>query len=313
VVDSRLNITAAATRMHSSQPGISRQLRLLEEELGLKIFVRQGRALARLTPAGAQVIEHTQRVLDQINCIKGLSVEIGNEDAGSLSIATTHTQARYVLPPVISHFRERYPEVKLHLHQGTSEQIAEQINADRVDLAIASGHSDLYKDLTLLPCYRWHRTIIVPRAHPLAGQPRPTLADLAHYPLITYTFSVSGPSSLHELFAGAGLEPNVVLTARDADVIKTYVRIGLGVGIVASVAVDAEADPDLVAIDAAHLFPTHTTWLGVRRATLLRRYMYDFIRLFAPHLDRRRVDDARDAPDAPALEKLFSGVALPQR
>jgi LysR family cys regulon transcriptional activator len=313
VVDSGLNITAAANRMHTSQPGVSRQLKLLEDELGFKIFKRQGRALTQVTPAGAQVIERAQRVLHELRSIRRLADELGNENSGELSIGTTHTQARYVLPDVIRAFRARYPDVKLHLHQGTSEQIAELIDADRIDFAIATGSTELFKELTQLPCYRWHRTIIVPRDHPLAQLRRPSLCDLAAYPLITYTFSFAGPSSLNEIFAEAGVEPNVALTARDADIIKTYVRLGLGVGIVASVAVDREEDADLIAIDATHLLPEHTTWIGFRRATMLRRYMYDFMQLLAPHLERRRVDRAREAADTQALARLFADTPLPVR
>jgi LysR family cys regulon transcriptional activator len=313
VVDSGLNITAAANRAHTSQPGISRQLKLLEEELGFQLFARHGRSLAKLTPAGTQVLARAQRVMHELRSIKRLAEEMGDERTGSLSIGTTHTQARYVLPGVISAFRKRYPDVKLHLQQGTSEQIAEMIQSDRVDFAIATGGGELFRALTLLPCYRWHRTLIVPRGHPLATRTQPTLEELAQFPLITYSFSFTGPSSLGELFASAGLEPNFALTARDADVIKTYVRIGLGVGIVASVAVDPAVDTDLVSIDLQHLLPAHTTWLGFRKSVLLRRFMYDFIEEFAGHLDRRRVDRAREAATQEHVDRLFAEVELPQR
>jgi LysR family cys regulon transcriptional activator len=292
VAQSGLNITAAAQKLHTSQPGVSKQIKLLEDELGFQIFVREGRNLTRITPAGQQVIERALKILQEAQSIRDLSTELRDEGRGSLSIGTTHTQARYVLPSVISEFRNRYPNVRLNLHQGTSEQIAEMVAHDRIDCAIATGSDHLYSDLTLMPCYRWHRTVIVPHDHPLASAGRLTFKALAAYPLVTYTFSFTGPSSLHEAFAKAGLTPNVAITARDADVIQTYVRLGLGVGIVAHMAIEPN-DPDLTSIEAGHLFPAHTTWIGFRRGTLLRKYMYDFAQLLAPHLDRRLVDRAQ--------------------
>jgi LysR family cys regulon transcriptional activator len=312
VAENGLNITAAALKLHTSQPGVSKQLKLLEEELGFQIFLREGRSLTRMTPVGAQIVERAQRILHELKSIRRLSDDLRNEAGGVLSIGTTHTQARYVLPQVIRAFRERYPEVKLHLHQGTSEQIAEMMDADQIDFAIATGSHELFPEVVKLPCYRWYRTVVVPQQHPLANEKKLTLKLLAQHPLITYTFSFSGPSSLQQLFAAANLEPNVVLTARDADVIKTYVRLGLGVGIVAHMAMDA-TDTDLVTLDAHHLFPVHMTWIGFRRGLLLRKYMYEFIQLLAPHADRRTIDKARELPDNEAVAKLFADVALPLR
>jgi LysR family cys regulon transcriptional activator len=312
VAQSGLNITAAAQKLHTSQPGVSKQIKLLEDELGFQIFVREGRNLTRITSAGQQVIDRALRILQEASAIRSLSTELRDEGKGSLSIGTTHTQARYVLPDVIREFRGSYPQVRLNLHQGTSEQIAEMVASDRIDCAIATGSEHLFTDLTLLPCYRWHRTVIVPRGHPLAAAGRLTFKALAAYPLITYTFSFTGPSSLHEAFARASLSPNVAITARDADVIQTYVRLGLGVGIVAHMAVD-EHDPDLVAIDASHLFSPHVTWLGFRRGTLLRKYMYEFAHLLAPHLDRRLVDRAHRAASAEEVAALFAETVLPER
>ena len=312
VAQNGLNITAAAHKLHTSQPGVSKQIKLLEDELGFQIFVREGRNLTRITPAGQQVIERALRILQEAQSIRDLSTELRDEGKGSLSIGTTHTQARYVLPDVIREFRARYPQVRLNLHQGTSEQIAEMVASDRIDCAIATGSEGLFTDLTLMPCYRWHRTVIVPRGHALANGGKLTLRALSAFPLITYTFSFTGPSSLHEAFAKAALVPNVAITARDADVIQTYVRLGLGVGIVAHMAVDPE-DPDLVAVEAAHVFASHTTWLGFRRGTLLRKYMYDFAQLLAPHLDRRLVDRAHRAASAEEVAQLFGDIALPER
>ncbi|MET0280240.1 MAG: LysR substrate-binding domain-containing protein, partial [Steroidobacteraceae bacterium] len=277
-----LSVTNAAAALGTSQPAISRALKELEKELGFDLFVREGRSFARITPEGVKVLEYAARALAEIDSLRAVAADLNQDARGMLSIATTHTQARYVLPPVIQAFRKRYPEVDLHLHQGTSEQISEMVSSDRVQLAIATGSEALFPELVLLPVYRWHRQVIVPKTHPLArpGAPRLTLQILEKYPLVTYVFSFTGPSSLETLFAREGLKPRVALTARDSDVIKTYVRLGMGVGIVASVAFEPEADADLVMLDAAHLFPIHTTWVGFRRGTLLRNYAYDFMQLF---------------------------------
>jgi LysR family transcriptional regulator, cys regulon transcriptional activator len=313
IAQSGLNITAAAQKLHTSQPGVSKQIKLLEDELGFQIFVREGRTLTRITAAGQQVIERALRILQEAQSIRDLSTELRDEGRGSLSLGTTHTQARYVLPDVIREFRGSYPQVRLNLHQGTSEQIAEMVAQDRIDCAIATGSEHLFTDLTIMPCYRWKRTVIVPRDHPLATSGRLTLKALANHPLVTYTFSFTGPSSLHEAFAKSGLVPNVAITARDADVIKTYVRLGLGVGIVASMAIDPSEDADLVALDASHLFNAHTTWIGFRRGTLLRKYMYEFAHLLAPHLDRRLVERAHRLASAAEVATLFEDAELPQR
>jgi LysR family cys regulon transcriptional activator len=312
VAQSDLNITAAASKLCTTQPAVSKQLRLLEDELGFRIFVRKGRALINVTPPGHRVIECALRILRETQNIRGVSVEFRDEAAGSLSIGTTHTQARYVLPSVIARFRELYPRVQFHLHQGTSEQIAEMAHTNRIDLAIATGGASLFPNFLLLPCYRWYRQIIVPPDHPLARVERPTLEQLAAYPIVTYVFSFTGPSSLYSIFAERGLRPNVALTARDADVIMTYVRMGLGVGIIAGMALQEDA-VGLVRIDASHLFPAHTTWVGFHRDTLLRHYTYEFLRLLASHLDRRVVDRARSAATQAEVDSLFAGVELPLR
>ena len=313
VAQNDLNLTAAASRVGATQPAVSKQLKLLEQELGFNIFVRAGRSLSRITAPGERVVEHALRILREAQNIRGISEELKDGQRGSLSIGTTHTQARYVLPEVIRRFREKYPEVQLHLHQGTSEQIAEMAGLDRIDFAIATGSQALFDKYVLLPCYQWQRRIVVPLNHPLAVLPKPSLEDLAAYPLVTYVFSFSGPSSLHEVFARAGLRPKVALTARDSDVIKTYVRLGLGVGLVADVALDPKLDSDLASIDAAHLFPTHTTWVGFVKEGVLRKYMYDFLHLLGRHLSRSLVERAASCPSQEAVDALFEGVKLPQR
>lgn len=312
IVQNGLNITAAARVLHTSQPGISKQIKLLEEELGFQIFEREGRNVTRVTAPGEQVIEHARRLMEEAENIRRLSSDFRDESRGSMSIATTHTQARYVLPPIIQKFRVKYPKVDLHLHQGTSEQIADLAAANRVDFSIATGSDDLFPSLALMPCFRWHRDVVVPRNHPLATNRKPTLRQISEYPIVTYVFSFTGRSSLTELFEREGLEPEVALTARDSDVIKTYVRLGLGVGIVASMSIDEKEDPDLVAIDGAHLFPELVTWIGVRRGRLLRGYMYEFIRLFAPHLTRRLVDQALRARESAGVATIFGEVQVPR-
>jgi LysR family cys regulon transcriptional activator len=311
VAQNELSITAAAAKLHTTQPAVSKQLRLLEDELGFNIFVRNGRAFAKITAPGERVVQCALRILREAQNIKGISAEFKDQGRGTLSIGTTHTQARYVLPPVIREFRARYPDVQFHLHQGTSEQIAQMAYTNRIDLAIATGSRVLFDQFVLLPCYRWNRRIIVPNDHPLANVADVSLEQLAAYPIVTYVFSFTGPSSLHEAFAAQGLRPDIALTARDADVIKRYVRLGLGVGIIADVALEQDRDADLVSIDASGLFPVLTTWIGFARDTLLRRYMYDFVSLLAPHLTRRLVDRAGQSRSQAEVDELFANVALP--
>ncbi|HVF16339.1 MAG TPA: LysR substrate-binding domain-containing protein, partial [Steroidobacteraceae bacterium] len=295
----------------TSQPGVSKQLKQLEDELGFPIFLRQGRTLTKVTPAGKRVIDRALKVLKEVQSIKRLAEEQKGDGRGSLAIGTTHTQARYVLPQVIRRFRERFPDVELHLHQGTSEQIADMASRDRTDFAINTGSQDMFTNLVLLPCYRWHRRVVVPQGHPLANESKLTIEILGKYPIVTYVFGFTGPSSLQQIFARAGITPHVALTARDADVIKTYVRLGLGVGIVASMSIDPREDSDLVSIDASHLFPAHLTWVGFHQGALLRGYMYDFLQTLAPHLTKRLVDRSGNASSQAEVEALFADVTLP--
>lgn len=313
IADNGLNITAAAERLYTSQPAVSKQLKLLEEELGLQLFTRKGKSLSGITPAGDKVIERARIVMREVDNIGSLASDYYEEEQGSLSIATTHTQARYVLPDVIGKFRELYPGVSLNLHQGTSEQIADMVAANDIDFAIATGSRELFGTLLLIPSYRWDRKILVPVGHELAALDRSiTLEDLAEHPLVTYVFSFGGQSSLKQAFAEKGLEPDVVFTARDADVIKTYVRMGLGVGIVASMALGKNED-DLVAIDAEGLFPRSTTWIGYPRDAVLRRYMIDFISLFAPHVDKPQLEHVRKAKTQQEIDAMFGEADLPLR
>jgi len=314
IVDNGLNITAAAERLYTSQPGVSKQLKLLEEELGLQLFVRKGKSLGSVTTAGEQVIGRARVIMQEVENIRSLASDYYHEEEGTLSIATTHTQARYVLPGVIREFRDRYPDVNLNLHQGTSEQIADMVHANEIDFAIATGSHELFGDLFLVPSYHWDRKIIVPKNHELASLDRKlTLEDLAEHPLVTYVFSFGGQSSLKRAFADRGLEPDVVFTARDADVIKTYVRMGLGVGIVASMAEDRDDNKDLAALDAEGLFPRSTTWIGFRRDIVLRRYLLDFVQLFAPHITSDQLEQTRHVRSQSEIDELFKNSKLPVR
>ena len=314
IADNGLNITAAAERLYTSQPGVSKQLKLLEEELGLQLFTRKGKSLGSITAAGEQVIERARLIMQEVENIRSLASDYYQEEEGTLSIATTHTQARYVLPGVIKEFRKRYPRVSLNLHQGTSEQIADMVAANEIDFAIATGSHELFANLLLVPSYRWDRKILVPNDHALAKLDRKlTLHDLAEYPLVTYVFSFGGQSSLKKAFSKEGLEPDVVFTARDADVIKTYVRMGLGVGIVASMAEDCDDRKDLTAIDAEGLFPRSTTWIGFRKDGVMRRYMFDFARLFAPHISASRLEEIRHARSQEDINRLYADADLPIR
>jgi len=314
IVDNGLNITAAAERLYTSQPGVSKQLKLLEEELGLQLFTRKGKSLGGVTAAGQQVIDRARLIMQEVENIRSLASDYYHEEEGTLSIATTHTQARYVLPDVVREFRKRYPRVSLNLHQGTSEQIADMVSANEIDFAIATGSRDLFSDLLLVPSYRWDRKILVPNDHDLAKLKRKlSLHDLAKYPLVTYVFSFGGQSSLKKAFSNEGLEPDVVFTARDADVIKTYVRMGLGVGIVASMAEDCDDKKDLTAIDAEGLFPRSTTWIGFRKDAVLRRFMLDFIQLFAPHITANQLEEMRHVRSQDDIDRLYARSELPVR
>lgn len=292
-----LNVTAAAEALFTSQPGVSKQIRLLEEELGVDIFLRNGKHLAEITPAGRRILEYTSRLLAEVENIRNIAGEFRDTDRGDLVIATTHTQARYALPPIVQKFRARYPKVSLHLHQGSPPQIAKMAAEGLADFAIATEAMEHYEQLVMLPCYRWNRCVLVKPDHPLAASKKLTLKEVAQYPLVTYTFGFTGRSTLDQAFAAQALKPDVVLTAVDADVIKTYVRAGLGIGIVAEMAYDERLDKDLVRLPAGHLFESSTTHIGFRHGSFLRGYMYDFIAIFAPHLTRAIIDELAAIPD----------------
>lgn len=313
VAHHELNVSATAQSLYTSQPGISKQIRLLEDELGVEIFSRSGKHFTRITPAGQAIIEMAGEILRRVDDIRQVAQEFSNERKGSLSIATTHTQARYVLPAVISRFREHFPDVTLNVSQGSPMQIAEAAATGSVDFAIATEGLEHFADLVMMPCYRWNRAIVVPKGHPLAKASRLELADVAREPIVTYVFGFTGRSKLDDAFVAAGLTPNVVFTATDTDVIKTYVRLGLGIGIIAAMAYDANLDSDLECLDASHLFEHSVTHIGCRKGTFMRRFMYDFVELFAPHLNRDLVDATLARQNKAEREALFQDLELPVR
>ncbi len=290
VVRRGMNVSAAAAALEATQPGLSNQIRQLEEELNIQIFKRHGKRLAGLTDAGQIIFKMAERVLAETNNIKRIAEEYSSDERGCLAIATTHTQARYALPPIIKAFTESYPKVTLQIAQGSPTQIAEMVVSGEADIAVATEGIHLYDELVVMPCYEWNRCVIVPRGHALLSRSPLTLAQIAKYPLVTYDFAFAGRSKINKAFEHEGLEPNVVLTALDSDVIKTYVALGLGIGLLAEMAYDQTRDAELAAMDASHLFDPSTTFIGVRRGSYLRGYMYDFIQRCAPHLSRQEVN-----------------------
>jgi LysR family cys regulon transcriptional activator len=259
----------------------------------VEIFVRRGKRLVQLTEPGQVVVQVIERLLGEVDNLRRVGEEFADQEVGRLTVATTHTQARYALPPVVQEFRQRFPRVNLSLHQGNPTQIAEMVIAGQADIAIATEALDRFGELLTLPGYTWHHSVVVPENHPLLANPKLCLEELARYPIITYSSAFTGRSHIDQAFAAQGLNMEVVLTAIDADVIKTYVELGLGVGIIASMAFNASRDRGLCALDAGHLFEPSVTRIAVRRTAYLRGYVYDFIHLFAPHLDRAAVDAAR--------------------
>jgi len=290
------NLTEVAEALHTSQPGVSRQIRELEEELGIEIFVRAGKRLTGLTPPGEVVLPIVERLLVEADNLRRAGADFAAQDRGTLTIAATHSQARYALPPAVRDFCAAHPEVVLHMHQGSPQQVAELLLSGEADIGVATEALAGYEGLLALPCYSWTHSVVVPRGHVLAEEADQgislTLPRLADFPLITYETGYTGRSHIDDAFARHEVKPNVVLAAMDADVIKTYVELGMGVGLVASIAYDEQRDTALRAIDARHLFATNMTRLALRRGAYLRAYVYDFIRCFAPPLTRELISQA---------------------
>ncbi len=312
IVDNGLNITAAAERLYTSQPGVSKQLKLLEEELGMELFARKGKSLHCITRAGEQVIKHARAVMGEVDHIRSLAQHFYREEEGTLTIAATNTQARYVLPDILRELRHQYPRVRLNLHQGTSEQVAAMMSNSEIDFAIASGTECRFRNLLCVPSYQWDKVILVPNGHQLTKIDRElTLQDLVDFPLVSYVFSFEDELTLQKSFADQGLAANVVFTARDSEIIKTYVRTGAGIGVVAGIAYESSDRSHLTAIPANGLFQRSTTWIGIRRNTRLRCYMTDFLRLFAPHLDSNLIEGVARASDQSEVNQLVQSIALP--
>jgi LysR family cys regulon transcriptional activator len=284
-----LNVSEAAEALHTSQPGVSKQIRALEDELGVQVFVRHGKRLVSVTEPGKAVIAIAERILAEASNLKRAGEEFANDQLGTLTIAATHTQARYALPKAVAAFKRRYPQVELRIQQGNPTQICDQVAAGEADLCVATEMIDRYPELVSLPVYQWNRCVVVPPKHALLKGTL-TLERLAEFPIVTYDYAFANRSLVQKAFEVRGLAPHIVLSAQDSDVIKTYVELGLGVGILAKMAFDETRDRALRAIDASHLFESSTTRLGIKRRAYLRRYAYDFIEAFAPQLPRTIVE-----------------------
>lgn len=287
-----LNVSEAADSLFTSQPGVSKQIRLLESEIGVPIFMRSGKRLTQITPAGQQILKRARNILREVENIKQIGNEYQREQSGNLTIATTHTQARYFLPNIIKNFVGRFPDVKLTLKQGYPEEITEMVVDGLADMVLATEAVSESDELVALPCYQWNRCALMLPDHPLLKIKKVSLKDIARYPIITYDFAFAGRTLVSETFSNAKLEPNIVFTALDSDVIKTYVELGLGVGLLAAMAYDKQKDKALRMVNLEHLFEPSTTWVGLRKNSFLRSYVYSFIEQLAPNLKPEAVQAA---------------------
>jgi LysR family cys regulon transcriptional activator len=304
-----LNVSAAAARLFTSQPGVSKQIRLLEQELGVDLFQRRGKQFVALTPAGRAVLAQAEDMLARADTIRHLAQDFAAPDRGDLGIATTHTQAGFVLPPVLAAFHGRFPQVRINLLQGTPLQLADLAGQEDVDLVITTDDPALYPHLVLLPVATWQYAVLCRRDHPLSAARPVTLAAIAQYPLVTYSFAFNGHSAIEDTFSAAGCRPRLALTAVDTSVLKRYVREGLGVGLMAAAAYDVAVDDDLALLDAGSLLPQGQVHLGFAPGRFLRSYVYDFIALLAPHLTRGVVEEARSLRRPQAIAALIATTA----
>lgn len=305
-----LNISLAAEHLHTSQPGISTQIKQLEAELGVELFARRGRNLSHITQVGKQIIHKAETILNEVANIKAIAEEYNNEYSGTMTLATTHTQARYVLPKIIERFVAEYPRVKLNFVQGTPQNISQMAVNGEADFAIATEAIATHKELIMVPAYKWNHILVVPKRHELSYAKKISLQALAEYPLVSYAKGLTGRDKIDRAFAKNGLRPNLVFTATDADVIKTYVRFGLGVGLIAEQAYADKDDSDLLKIPLDTVFEPSTTKLGFRRGTYLRKYMYRFLELFAAHLDYDFIRQVVACTSSDDLEALFKAVNI---
>ena len=289
VVQNQFNISRAAESIHTSQPGVSKQIQLLEEEIGVKLFQRNGKRLSGLSEPGIRVYESIVEIMREVKNIKNISDEYERKDSGSFTIATTHTQARYKLPVVVESFVKKYPKINLNIHQGDPAQVTAQILNGEADVGIATESISLNDKIFCIPCYSWNRCLVMPKDHPLLRVKDINLNHLATYPMITYDYAFTGSTIVSKVFKEANIQPNIMLTAIDADVIKTYVSLNLGVGLIAEMAFDENKDKNLVSRDVSHLFPTSTTYIGIRQDTFIRGFTFDLIKMFTPHMEENEL------------------------
>lgn len=282
ICESDFNISLAAVQLYTTQPAVSKQIAALEEELNISLFIRRGKKIVKLSSEGQRVFEYAQKALREVENIRQIREAYHQPDAGTLSIATTHTQARYFLPKVLAGFTKRYPNVELHIEQNSPQQNAKLVADGTTDLAVCTEALSESDELMTIPCYKWNRKVLVPEGHPLTKLEKLSLEEIARFPLVSYTRGYTGRPKLDVAFAQRGLHPNVVIAASDADVIKTYVRLKMGVGIIAEMAFDADEDLGLVALEASHLFPQAMTYVAYRKDRLMKQYLFDFIRLLSP-------------------------------
>ncbi len=304
IADAGFNITQAAEQVHATQPGLSKQLKQLEDELGFLLFVRKGRSLEGLTAEGSEVLAHARRLLAEAGNIRAYAANQRRDGQGRLLIATTHTQARFVLPPVLAQVRRQYPQLSIHLQPSADGDVLSQLSRGEADLALISTAGPPPVDGIAVPLFRWRRVVLAQRGHPLAkdGKP-PTLADLAAVPLVSYESSIRPESSLRRAFTAQGLDPQLAMTARDADLIKTYVRAGIGIGLLAEMAFSAAEDSDLASLPAPAAIPECIAWAVLPRERVLRDYTVELLVALAPQLDRhdlRRVLAGHSEPNWPA-------------
>ena len=284
IVQNGFNISKAAEFLNTSQPGVSKQIQLLEGEVGIKIFQRNGKRLTGLSNAGNDLYKSISAIIREVSNIKNISHEHESDDTGSFTIATTHTQARYKLPKVVEAFVKKYPKIDLNIHQGDPSQVTEQILKGDADVGIATESIGHNENIICIPCYSWNRVLVFPKNHALSSIKEITLQNIASYPMITYDYAFTGSTIVSKVFKEANISPNIMLTAIDADVIKTYVELNLGVGLIAEMAYDKNKDSALESKDVSHLFPTSTTYIGIRKETFVRGFVYEFIKMFTPDI-----------------------------
>jgi LysR family cys regulon transcriptional activator len=311
VVRNNLNVSSAAEELYTSQPGVSHQIKLLEEELDIKIFERSGKKLTGISPAGYAVLEHVESLLNNVKSIKQAAREYSNANRGSLSIATTHTQAQFILPPILQQYSQKYPRIDLQIHQGNPKAMCKLAATNSVDFVLASETIDEFDELVTIPAYKWNRYIVVPKGHGLTTKSEITLADLAAYPILTYMLGLTGRSKLDKTFHDANLEPNVVFTATDSDVIKTYVRLGFGVGIIAEMAKGQKHDDELDCISARHLFPDSQIKIGFRHSRHISTYQYDFLHMMTPYLEMETIKELVHTKALNDRNKILAKYTIP--